>query len=136
MINIFLSWSSPTGKLIAMKLRSLLKTQLRRAKPFMSDVDIEKGQQWKKILDDSLMENRYGMFIVTPDVNSSVWMGYEAGAIYTTRKNREINILPLLFEGQGDRVPNYLSEQKACGKESHLEDCFAHQAAALGTLFK
>jgi len=110
MINIFLSWSGTTGKLIATELRLLLRTQLSGVNPFMSDFDIQKGEQWKKILDQSLMETDYGLFIITPDTSNSVWMGYEAGAIYMARRKREINILPLLFEGQGDKLPNYLSE--------------------------
>jgi len=116
MINIFLSWSGTTGELIATKLRLLLKTQLRGVKPFMSDVDILKGEVWKKILDESLMETGYAMFIITPDAMNSVWMGYEAGSIYTVIKNRENDVLPknvifpLLFKGQGDRPPSYLSD--------------------------
>jgi len=116
MINIFLSWSGETGKLIATKLRSLLRIHLRGVKPFMSDVDIQKGEMWKKILDESLMETGYAMFIITPDAMNSVWMSYEAGCICTTSKNRENSILPrnvifpLLFKGQGDRTPSYLSD--------------------------
>lgn len=109
MINIFLSWSGLTGKLIATKLRDLLKTQIRGTKPFMSDFDIEKGKEWKKILDESLLETRYGMFIITPDAHNSVWMGYETGAVSIMKEQRKIDIFPLLFDGQG-AIPNYLSE--------------------------
>lgn len=135
MINIFLSWSGTTGKSIATKLRWLLGTQLQGAKPFMSDVDIGRGKQWKDILDKALMETGYGMFIITPDASDSAWMGYEAGAIYTTSKNREIDILPLLFEGQGGTLPTYLSDFQGIEfTKENWKDIFYRIAESIKTI--
>ncbi|MBF2089725.1 MAG: toll/interleukin-1 receptor domain-containing protein [Synechococcales cyanobacterium K44_A2020_017] len=134
MLNIFISWSGITGHKIASKLRILLPTMLPGVKPFMSDVDIQKGTQWRKILNESLIETRYGMFIVTPEANDSAWMGYEFGVISTMKKTQDIGILPLLFDGQGNEVPNYLTDFQAVSfVKEQWQELFLTMATCLRT---
>ncbi len=111
MAEIFLSWSGDAGKKIATTLRDLLPTILHIPPPFMSDIDIDKGRQWRDDLDNKLRETNYGMFIFTPEniAKASQWMAYEAGAVISTN-NKGILVLTLAFNVPATSVPKYLLE--------------------------
>ncbi|NES21507.1 MAG: TIR domain-containing protein [Symploca sp. SIO3E6] len=109
MVGIFLSWNGDAGREIAKTLRDLLPIYLHGSSPFMSEIDIEKGSQWRDTLDSILRETSYGMFILTPEntVQVSEWMAYEAGAAIAT-KGKKINVCTLLFDVQPTSMPQYL----------------------------
>ena len=44
-------------------------------------LDIEKGENWDKILSQELEECRYGIVCLTPENINAPWINFEAGAI-------------------------------------------------------
>lgn len=81
-IRVFLSWS----KSISKELASILKTWLPKIlqnviEPYFSDTDIEAGDEWLNNLHLNLSETDCGIFCITDENLSSVWMHYEAGAM-------------------------------------------------------
>jgi hypothetical protein len=61
-------------------------------KPFMSAVDISKGEKWGAGLSRELKDAQYGIVCVTPFNTFKPWMNFEAGALY-----RLPHLTPFLF---------------------------------------
>jgi hypothetical protein len=61
-------------------------------KPFMSSLDISRGERWGDELSRELKETEYGIICVTPFNTSKPWMNFEAGAL-----SRLPRLTPFLF---------------------------------------
>lgn len=102
-MNIFIGWSGDISKLIAKELRSLTHKVLQKINsPFVSDIDISKGDEWYKEITKKLKETNFGIFCFTPENIGSVWMHFEAGAIHN-HPNKTF-VCPLLFELKIDDI--------------------------------
>ena len=81
-IRVFLSWSQSISKELASILKTWLPKILQNViEPYFSDTDIEAGDEWLKNLHLNLSEADCGIFCITDENLSSVWMHYEAGAM-------------------------------------------------------
>jgi len=91
-MNVFLSWSGKMSQEVAIALRHWLPYMHHAIKPFMSSVDISKGEKWGDGLSKELKEAQYGIICVTPYNTFKAWMNFEAGALY-----RLPHLTPFLF---------------------------------------
>lgn len=80
-MNIFLAWSGPRSKAIATALHGWLPTIIQASKPWMSDLDVDKGRRWEADIADKLSDTDFGIVCLTPDNLSSTWIHFEAGAV-------------------------------------------------------
>jgi TIR domain len=80
-MNLFLSWSGRVSQEVAMALRKWLPYMLHSVKPFMSTVDIGKGDKWSDNLSHELRGAQYGIVCVTPFNMHKPWMYFESGAL-------------------------------------------------------
>lgn len=94
-MKVFLSWSGKESKALAALLREWLKTPLHFVKPWMSSEDISAGQPWGPNMADQLKDSFYCIVCVTPGVQSSRWVNFEAGAIWKSFGNTRVS--PLLL---------------------------------------
>ncbi|WP_267905522.1 TIR domain-containing protein [Nitrosophilus alvini] len=81
MANIFLSWSGKRSREMASFLYVWLRKVIQKAKPWMSDSDIEKGQRWFIEIGENLNSHNIGIICVTPENYKAPWLLFEAGAL-------------------------------------------------------
>jgi len=77
--NAFLSWSRKRSLYVAQFFHGWLQKVLQRAKPWLSDRDIDKGTVGVDEIQKALSGMQVGIFFLTPENRESVWMPYEAG---------------------------------------------------------
>lgn len=91
-MNLFLSWSGKASQEVAIALRTWLPYFIHSIRPFMSAVDIGKGDKWRDELSDELKDANYGIACVTPFNVHKAWMNFEAGSLARLR-----HLTPFLF---------------------------------------
>jgi hypothetical protein len=79
-MQIFLSWSGPRSKHIALAFKSWLGLVIQSLEPWISP-DIEKGARWNEELSGRLESSKIGIICLTKDNLSSPWILFEAGAL-------------------------------------------------------
>jgi hypothetical protein len=79
--NVFLSWSGERSLYVAKYFRDWLPKVLYRSKPWLSDVDIDKGTMGLDEIRKALAGMRVGVFFLTPENRDSSWISYEAGSL-------------------------------------------------------
>lgn len=79
--NVFLSWSGDRSLYVAQYFYEWLPKVLQKAKPWLSDVDIEKGTVGLDEIKKALLGKQVGIFFLTPENRESLWVTYEAGAL-------------------------------------------------------
>lgn len=84
--NIVLSWSGTRSGAVAEAFREWLPTAVQAAKPWMSETDISKGDEWQGALGEQLEACRIGIVFLTPQNLESRWLHYEAGALSKTKR--------------------------------------------------
>jgi hypothetical protein len=82
--KVFLSWSGPVSKAVALALHQWLPQVIQAIDPWMSSEDIKKGAAWDPVLAKALAEAKAGVICLTPDNLEEPWLLFEAGAIYNT----------------------------------------------------
>jgi hypothetical protein len=80
-MKIFISWSGPTSRAIALALRDWLPVMFGGITAFVSSEDIDKGARWATELDNELDQTDFGILCLTPDNLEAPWILYEAGAL-------------------------------------------------------
>lgn len=83
-MKVFLSWSGPVSKRIALALRDWLPSVIQTVKPWMSSEDIKKGARWSPAIAKELAESRAAILCLTPDNFKEPWLNFEAGAVSNT----------------------------------------------------
>jgi ribosomal protein S27E len=79
--NIFISWSGPRSKHVALALRQWLGDVLQSARPWMSDSDIDKGSRGIEEISKALDTIEVGISCLTFENLTAPWILYEAGAM-------------------------------------------------------
>src|ERR1700692_4125630 len=79
--NVFLSWSGERSLYVAKFFRDWLPKVLYRAKPWLSDIDVDKGAVGLDEIKKALAGTRVGVLFLTPENRDSSWISYEAGAL-------------------------------------------------------
>jgi TIR domain len=91
-MKVFLSWSGKVSHDVASALHQWLPYMHHAIKPFMSSLDISKGERWGEELSRELKDTQYAIICVTPFNTLKPWMNFEAGAL-----NRLPRLTPFLF---------------------------------------
>jgi len=79
-MRVFLGWAGEEANAVALALKEWLPLVCPGLQPWISE-DITKGARWSAEIAKTLRESRAGVFVLTPDNLTSVWLHYEAGAI-------------------------------------------------------
>jgi hypothetical protein len=91
-MKVFLSWSGTVSHDVACALHQWLPYMHHAIKPFMSALDIGRGERWGEELSRELKETNYGIICVTAFNTFKPWMNFEAGAL-----SRLPRLTPFLF---------------------------------------
>jgi hypothetical protein len=94
-MKVFISWSGPESKAIALALHEWIPDVIQAVEPWMSAADIDAGARWSEELARELNRIRFGIFCMTAGNLTAPWMLYEAGAL--SRQLRQGRICPYLF---------------------------------------
>jgi hypothetical protein len=79
--NIFISWSKPQAKAAALALRDWLPRVIQASRPWMSEMDIQKGKPWLDELMGALAGLKLAIVCLTPEGLSEPWVLFEVGVI-------------------------------------------------------
>ena len=79
-VSVFLGWSGPRSKAIALAFADWLPQVIQAAVPWISE-DIERGAQWFAKIGTHLKAADYGLLCVTPENRTEPWVLFEAGAL-------------------------------------------------------
>lgn len=94
-MQVFISWSGSCSKTLAVYIHEWIKTVVQRAEPWMSERDIQAGQQWNAQLSSRLKETDFGIICLTPENLTAPWLLFEAGAL--AKALEAARVVPLLF---------------------------------------
>lgn len=97
-MKVFISWSGEKSKAVAAVLHEWIPGILNNAKPWMSDLDIESGQDWNQRITGELGSTSFGIICITPENQDRPWLNYEAGAISKQVNGDETRVAPLLID--------------------------------------
>ena len=81
LLKVFISWSGSPSKEVAELLSENLPSIINVVEPFMSQRDIESGEQWSRRISAELDETSFGIFCLTRDNINAPWLHFEAGAV-------------------------------------------------------
>ena len=80
-MKVFVSWSGELSRKIAEELKNWIPCIIQSVEIFCSTQDIEKGENWDRILSNQLSECNFGIIYLTSENTNSPWINFEAGAI-------------------------------------------------------
>jgi magnesium-protoporphyrin IX monomethyl ester (oxidative) cyclase len=80
-LKVFIGWSGIKSKSAAQALREWLPHMIQATAPWLSSVDIAKGERWAEVLDSELNDANVCIVCVTAENKNSTWLHFEAGAI-------------------------------------------------------
>jgi hypothetical protein len=80
-MDVFLSWSGASSRLLAEALRDWLPLVLQSLKPWISATDVAKGARWGAEVAAHLANARVGILCLTAENLQAPWVLFEAGAL-------------------------------------------------------
>ena len=95
-MKVFISWSGDQSKKMAEALRSWLKYVIQTADPFVSYLDISKGDRGFQVIADELEQTELGIVCVTRDNYLTPWINFEAGAL--SKAFGRARVIPCLLD--------------------------------------
>jgi hypothetical protein len=96
MLDLFISWSRPLSKEVALLFHELLPALLPGTKPWMSKLDIPKGKGWLKSILSQIGKSPFCIVCISHQNLHSSWIYYEAGGIALAMDDP--NICPYLID--------------------------------------
>ncbi|MET8664848.1 toll/interleukin-1 receptor domain-containing protein [Streptomyces tendae] len=95
-IKVFISWSGPQAKHMAESLKDWLPRVIQDAAPFVSSVDIDRGDRPLPKIAAELEGSSFGIVCVTRENSLKPWINFEAGALSKTIG--DARVVPLLLD--------------------------------------
>lgn len=95
-MEIFLSWSGDQSRDLTEAFRNWIPLVLQNISPFMSQQDIDLGDNWNEKINSQLEKSTIGIIFVTPENVNSSWLNFEAGALSKSLEKGS-KIIPILF---------------------------------------
>ncbi|MFD7326121.1 hypothetical protein ACFV9D_34435 [Streptomyces sp. NPDC059875] len=95
-MKVFISWSGPQSKLMAESLKSWLKFVIQAVDPFVSSLDIAKGDRGLRVIASELEQTSFGIICVTRENSQAPWINFEAGAL--SKALGESRVIPCLLD--------------------------------------
>jgi hypothetical protein len=79
-VSVFIGWSGPRSKAVALALKDWLPQVIQAATPWVSE-SMDRGAQWFATIGKHLMAAHYGLMCITPENARQQWVLFEAGAL-------------------------------------------------------
>lgn len=95
-VNVFISWSGGRSKQVARYFHDWLPNVIQVIRPWMSDVDMDKGVRWSTEISARLAETRIGIVCLTRENLREPWILFETGALAKTL--HQTYVCPLLID--------------------------------------
>jgi TIR domain len=115
-VKVFLSWSKPRAKQLAILLRDWLPEVIQQVEPWMSAEDIATGQRWGIELANQLDATSQGLVCTTPESLAEPWLNFEAGAL---AKSLTVAVVrPILLGLEPSEVTGPLAQFQAARAEN------------------
>ncbi|MEU9189881.1 toll/interleukin-1 receptor domain-containing protein [Streptomyces sp. NPDC048484] len=95
-MKVFISWSGPQSQHMAESLKSWLKYVIQTVDPFVSSVDIAKGDRPLPAIATQLEQTSFGIVCVTRDNSQKPWINFEAGAL--SKAVGDARVIPCLLD--------------------------------------
>jgi hypothetical protein len=96
-MKVFISWSGPESQKMAESLRSWLKYVIQTIDPFVSSLDIAKGDRGLRVIAGQLEETSFGILCVTRENSLAPWINFEAGAL-SKAVGEDTRVIPCLLD--------------------------------------
>lgn len=97
-MKIFISWSGPLSRAVAIEFHEWIEDVLQLADPWMSEEDIPSGTIWFEGINEELEKTGYGIVLVTQRNQTAPWLLWEAGALFGGFKDgRRREVVPVLI---------------------------------------
>lgn len=95
-MKVFISWSGPQSKVMAESLKVWLKLVIQAVEPFVSSLDIAKGDRGLRVIATELEQTIFGIICVTRENSQAPWINFEAGAL--SKALGESRVIPCLLD--------------------------------------
>lgn len=106
-MKVFISWSGPTSKHVAMALSDLITCTLPSARTWISLHDITAGENWSAKLWGGLAQTDLGVLCVTSYNVMAPWLLFEAGTL--AHAGQDARVIPYLYGVKAAHIPLPLS---------------------------
>jgi hypothetical protein len=80
-MRVFISWSGERSRKVGLALHDWLPNVLHSVKPWMSEIDIDRGSLWFGDLSTSLDAGGFGILCMTRDNLLAPWLYFEEGCL-------------------------------------------------------
>lgn len=111
-MKVFLTWSGERSKALAQALRAWIPAVLQGTEVFMSEEDIEPGEQWLNRIEKELGKSDVGVVCLTAENRTAPWLLYEAGVLRGVAT--EERVVPYLLHLDKSDVGQPLSTLQMC----------------------
>ncbi|MFJ5775739.1 toll/interleukin-1 receptor domain-containing protein [Streptomyces sp. NPDC093094] len=98
-MKLFISWSNPHAQAVAETLRDWLKDVIHALEPFVSSLDVAKGERGLAVIARELEGSSHGIICVNRANQSAPWLNFEAGAI--SKQVDKSRVFPVLIDLPG-----------------------------------
>jgi hypothetical protein len=115
-VKVFISWSGEQAKVMAESLRSWLKLVIQSVDPFVSSIDIAKGDRGLRVIATELEETAFGIVCVTRQNSLAPWINFEAGAL--SKAVGESRLIPCLLDMPVSDLTGPLAQFQAVSSNS------------------
>lgn len=106
-MRVFIGWSGDRSKEVAEALHDFLPVTIQAIEPWMSELDIPKGSDWRDKLKSNLEEARAGIICITPENVSKPYILFETGFLFGIRDRL---VCPYLLGLSKQDVPSPLGD--------------------------
>lgn len=110
-MKVFISWSKDVSQQLAIALRDWLPEVIQEVSPWMSSMDIGKGERWSDTIATELADTNQGLICVTRENQYEAWLNFEAGALAKTLPDAKVR--PILLGVQPHEVIGPLAQFQA-----------------------
>ncbi|MCX5303717.1 toll/interleukin-1 receptor domain-containing protein [Streptomyces sp. NBC_00160] len=105
---MFISWSTPHAQTVAESLRDWLKDMIHALDPFVSSLDIAKGERGLAVIARELEGTSHGIICVNRANQNAPWLNFEAGSI--SKQVDKSRVFPVLIDLPGSDLQGPLRE--------------------------
>jgi len=96
-MEVFIIWSGPRSKVVAVALRNCLPDVMHACEPWISSEDIHAGARGSPELAAQLEQTQFAVICLTPDNLDAPWIHFEAGAA-SKKLSDKTRVAPYLLD--------------------------------------
>ena len=102
-MKVFISWSGPISREVAVALRDWLPSVIQAVEPYVSSEDIDPGVRWGVGIAGQLDDTEFGVLCVTRNNVTAPWLNFEAGAL--SKSVERSRVVPFLIDLSPSEIP-------------------------------